>query len=137
MLKRIRSILLIDDDEITNYLHQMLLEELNVTENISTAYNGQEALSMIQKNCHPDSPSSNACPEVIFLDLNMPGMDGFEFLDEFEKKNFLVNNNIHVIVVTSSNNQKDILRAKSYRIDGYVNKPLTEEKLKQVLQDMI
>lgn len=137
MQRKIKTILLVDDDEITNYLHQMLLEELNVTDHIFTAYNGQEALSMIKNHCHPDSPSSNMCPEVIFLDLNMPGMDGFEFLDEFARENFLVNSNPHIIVVTSSNNQKDMQKANSYKINGYVSKPLTEEKLKQVLQNVI
>lgn len=136
MLKKIKNILLVDDDEIANYLHQLLLEELNISDHILTAYNGEDALSIIKENCHPDSPSFNDCPQVIFLDLNMPGMNGFEFLEEFEKENFLANNNVRIIIVTSSNNQQDMQKAQSYRINGYVNKPLTEEKVKQVLEDV-
>ncbi len=135
MSHKIKNILLVDDDEVANYLHQMLLQELNGFENIFIAYNGQEALSLLEENCQKVTTQPHACPDLIFLDLNMPGMDGFEFLDEMEKAPF-TKRRVHIIVVTSSDNQKDIQRAQSYGIDGYVSKPLTEEKLRQILNQL-
>ncbi len=124
--------MLVDDDEITNFLHQMLLEELDITDHIDTARNGEAALQKLHEACLLDA-MPNKCPEVVFLDLNMPGMDGFDVLEELQHMHINVVPPVRVIVLTSSNNTQDMQRAYAYHIDGYVNKPLTSEKIREAL----
>lgn len=135
MSRKIKNIMLVDDDEVANYLHQMLLQELDSFDNIFIAFNGQEALSLLEANCQKATAQPHSCPDLIFLDLNMPGMDGFEFLDVMEKTTF-PNRHVHIVIVTSSDNQRDIQRAQAYPIDGYISKPLTEEKIKHILNQI-
>lgn len=135
MQKKLRSVLLVDDDNITNYLHQMLLEELEITEHIDTASDGEAALRKLNETCLLDSTAAR-CPEIVFLDLNMPRMDGFDFLEEFNSMDLNQAPPVRVIVLTSSSNVQDMRKAQSYRIDGYVNKPLTHEKIKDILSDI-
>lgn len=70
--------MLVDDDDSTNYLHKIIIEEMRITEQISIARNGQEALDKISDHIKDDQ-----CLDLIFLDINMPVMDGFEFLQEY------------------------------------------------------
>lgn len=120
--------MLVDDDEITNHINKLLIEDLDLAHHIAVAYNGQEALEIIQGQMIKDQQ-----PLLILLDINMPVMDGFEFLAELENMKNLDRENIYVVILTSSNNQKDLDRTKRHKIHGYLDKPLTEEKVIQVL----
>lgn len=120
--------MLVDDDEITNHINKLLIEDLDLAHHIAVAYNGQEALEIIQRQMIKDQQ-----PLLILLDINMPVMDGFEFLAELENMKNLDRENIYVVILTSSNNQKDLDRTKRHKIHGYLDKPLTEEKVIQVL----
>lgn len=135
MQRKLRSVLLVDDDEITNYLHQTLLEDLQVADHIDIASNGEEALRKLSEHCQL-SNTTPRCPEIVFLDLNMPGMDGFDFLEAFNQMSLTQNPPVQVVVLTSSSNAYDLQKAQSYRIAGYVNKPLTYEKIKGVLASL-
>ena len=81
MLKRIDSVLLVEDDRITNFLNERLLRKLNITESIKVATNGEEALQYLEKT----EASGKPLPDLIFLDINMPVMDGLEFLQEVQQ----------------------------------------------------
>lgn len=72
-MQKLTSTLLVDDDETTNFVNEMLLKDMGVTEQILTAHNGQEALELILERCE-----NNECPSLILLDINMPVMNGFE-----------------------------------------------------------
>lgn len=128
-MKKLKSVLLVDDDSTSNFMAQLLLEDLNIAEQISTTLNGQEALDYIQIHC-----AAGNCPNLILLDINMPVMNGFEFLEYFRR--LPVSSQIQVVMLTSSVYHKDLEKAKSYQINYYVSKPLTTEKLKEIFSDL-
>lgn len=130
-MQRFGSVLIIDDDYASNYLTEIILMDLNIAPNINIARNGREALNFIKNNC---STKTAYCPELILLDINMPIMDGFEFLEEFEKLPYRQNDPIRVILLTTSTNLKDVEKAKKYKVAGYIEKPLTEEKFIEILK---
>jgi len=128
--RKVKNVLLVDDDETSNFMHQLLLEDLQVAGQIYVSLNGKEALDFLRTNClEPRLP----CPELILLDINMPVMNGFEFLDKFQYLPF--RQAIRVVLLTSSVNAKDAEKASAYPVSGLVNKPLTEEKLKELLDE--
>ena len=123
-MDKYKKILLVDDDETSNFLNELLIKGMDIVEEVSIASNGQEALSYLENE-------RGSFPQLIFLDLNMPVMDGFEFLEAFEKAH---TTKVPVFILTSSNNFKDYERAKQFDVAGYLIKPLTEEKIKGVLK---
>ena len=131
-MNRFNSCLLIDDDTITNFLSKKLIEKFNIANGIYTVQNGEEALKFIV-NYDPDF---NSCPELIFLDINMPVMDGFQFLDIYKDLTFLNKDKVVLIMLTNSNKQEDIDKCMSYSVSHVLHKPLTEEKFSQLLSDI-
>jgi CheY-like chemotaxis protein len=128
------SILIVDDDYASNYLTEMILQDLQITEDIYLARNGKEALDLIKEYCQDDHPNApTPCPQLIFLDINMPVMDGFEFLEEFEKIEHIKKNPIPIFLLTTSTNVRDIEKAKRYQVSAYIEKPLTEEKIVKIM----
>ena len=128
----IRCTLLVDDDPTTNYLNRKLLQRLAVTAQVREALNGREALDLLATSCTtPDAP---ACPALIFLDLNMPVMGGFEFLETYQQLP-LAQPPIVIIMLTTSLHPTDVERAGQLPVAGFLTKPLTEEKVAQVLHE--
>lgn len=134
-MKRFENILLVDDDSITNFINKSIISEIDVSENVYTAENGMEALQFLKNYCK-NSNLSNTCPALVFLDLNMPLMDGFEFLQTFGNMGEFQNQRIPIVVLTSSENKNDIEKAKQFNINGYLCKPLTPEKVNNVLNKL-
>lgn len=130
MNKHFQKILLVDDDSVSNFLNEMALQDMNLSDEVHVSENGEEALDFINKQCRNGSVSD--CPDLIFLDINMPVMDGFQFLEELEKVPDLNKKPIKIVMLTSSSASKDLERAKKFNIDGYIVKPLSEEKLNAV-----
>lgn len=135
-MKQVKNVLLIDDDEITNYINSMLIKAAAATENVHMALNGKEALNYLKKHCS-NKPSDEYCPMLIFLDLNMPIMDGFEFLEKFTTLDDIHKEGLPVYVLTSSENTKDISKANKYGISGYVSKPLTRDKIDKIVKNVL
>jgi CheY-like chemotaxis protein len=125
--------LLVDDDETTNYLNQTLLERLNVTDTVLVAGNGQEALDLLQTHCA--QAASPTCPALILLDMKMPIMNGFEFLQAYTQRPPTENPAVVIIMLTTSLNPRDVARMQDMPIHGYLTKPLTRDKITQVLQE--
>lgn len=134
MLERqsVNCIMLIDDDAITNYIHERLLRRLDIAKKIKIASNGEEGLEYVEENC---PHKEECCPNIIFLDLNMPVMDGFEFLSQFQKNlnEDFKNKNIKIAILTSSNNSGDMKKIRDLGDFSFLVKPLTKEKLESVL----
>ena len=128
-MSKLNCILLVDDDDTTNFVNQMLLEDLKITEQVLTAINGWEALQLIKRQLSDDD-----CPQLILLDLNMPEMDGFEFLEAYEELEFDQKQSVEIVVLTTSENPGDVERLQKTPIKGIMNKPLTEEKVQDLLR---
>ncbi|AIZ43432.1 response regulator [Cellulophaga baltica] len=115
------KILLVEDDEITNYITTTKLKNIGF-ENVDAVLNGELALEYLAKEQ----------PNLIFLDVNMPVMDGFEFLDSTEVQNQY--SDIPIVLLTSSSRPKDKEMASRYsNVIEYLEKPLNYEKMKKIL----
>jgi CheY-like chemotaxis protein len=108
---------------------KLLLEDEGVGNQILSAHNGLEALKKIQTM----AASGEKLPELIFLDIKMPVMDGFEFLDQLALLPEIDLSQTRIFMYTSSFLAKDKERAKQYPVSGFITKPLTEEKLRDIL----
>jgi CheY-like chemotaxis protein len=130
--KKFKAVMLIDDNEIDNLINQKMLEASNLAETIFMHTGAKGALEFL-KNIEKLSTNGVGIPEMIFLDIDMPLMDGFQFLDEFEKLSDYIKNNCTIIMLTSSINPQDLSKAKkSNYVKKYINKPLTQEALEKL-----
>lgn len=117
---------IIDDDKLSIKLMSMLITKSNFCEEIVSFYNPQLALDELKNNAN----NLSKLPDVILLDLNMPVLDGWQFLDEFSLISFA--KEIAVFIVSSSIDPSDLELAKSYPIvKDYIIKPLSSQKLQQ------
>jgi len=126
---KLNSLLLIDDDVINNFINSRLIRKIDMSHNLHVSTNGKEAILYLNGKLG----MQEAGPELILLDINMPVMDGFEFVEAFRKLNFSNQEKIVIVMLTTSSNPKDLEKVDALSIGGYINKPLTEEKLKNVL----
>lgn len=131
---KFNQVLLVDDDEVSNFITTEMLHNIDLANDILVAMNGREALDMLsQSTPKQESPNPKCCPDLIFLDLNMPIMDGFEFLQACES----CKERINVVILTSSYNQKDVEAAHKFpQVKYYLSKPLTPDKLKKAIQQI-
>ena len=121
------TIILIDDDLSVNYFHRRLITLLNITDDIQTFFNGKQALEGIININKESKPGKRV---VIFLDLNMPLINGWEFLDEFEKVKSNLHIECHIHVISASLNPIDKSRAEQNpNVVSYISKPLSKEAL--------
>lgn len=124
-------VLLIDDERFINQISaQMLVKEGVRAEDIVHAANGREALDYL-RTCN-----TRNFPNLILLDINMPEMDGWEFIRVFAESDFRWKANTEVYVLSSSHSDSDLVRFSTHQhIRGYYNKPLTRQKVNQLLAD--
>ena len=134
-MKKIQNVLLVDDDVVTCYIVNEIIQEMDIAQHISTVYNGKQALDFLAHNCSTDKGIDH-CPILILLDLNMPIMDGFEFLKAFQAKYASYVGKITICIASSSSAGKDKLIAFKYPIAGFITKPLTKENLVPILEKM-
>jgi len=135
MKNKLNCVLLIDDDEPTNFLNQMLLEEAGCSEQVQVVQGGKEALNYLTNSDHAEHHhESFPCPDLIFLDLNMPAMDGWEFLARYRELEKRHKGKVILVMLTTSLFPEDKIRAESMpEISGFENKPLTPEIIKKVI----
>ncbi len=126
-MEKIKKILLVEDNEVSAYLAQEILKEIAIAEEIILCEHGQQALDYLNSIKEPD------IPELILLDLKMPVMDGYEFLQEYMKIEALKGKNIHVVVVSSASLVREKQNLEKLPMSAYIEKPLDEHKIKEVL----
>ena len=131
-MEKLQNVLLIDDDPMTNYLHKRIIEGFKVSHQIEIANDGDEALQLI--NNYIQSGNEDKIPQLIFVDLDMPLMDGFQFLEAYQSLDFKNKDSVVVSVLTSSFNPKDVNRAKAFSVDDFIVKPLTKEKMRELME---
>lgn len=122
-----RSIVLVDDDPINNLINVKVIERSLSFFKIKVFTNPIEALNQLKKWSVSEA---HEFPEIIFLDINMPEIDGWEFLERFEKLPASILQKCNVIMLSSSIDYKDVERSKKYKsVKEFVSKPLNEGKL--------
>lgn len=123
---KIKEIMFIDDDEIVKLVGVKVLKRIGYTNQISYFNNGIEALENILSRISGNELIVESQPVLILLDINMPKMNAWEFLDEFTKIDPKWKCKFKVVIVTSSFNPEDKSKAFSYsEIADYTNKPLS------------
>ncbi|MBF9239341.1 response regulator [Hymenobacter sp. BT683] len=126
----LRCILLVDDDPTTNYLNRKLLVSMGASGEVLTALNGQEALAILNAKFQQVDAT---CPDLIFLDVNMPLMNGFEFLDAYRQLPAEQQGATVVVMLTTSLHPRDVERAQQLPVSGFLTKPLTREKVSEII----
>ena len=129
-MPKLTSILLVDDDSTTNYLNKILLNRLQIADHLYVAENGREALATLSQTC---TTAHTSCPALILLDINMPVMNGIEFLEAYQQLPLTQRQAIVVVLLTTSVSSRDLLRVQTLPIAGTLTKPLTESKINLLL----
>jgi CheY-like chemotaxis protein len=125
-MQRIKTLTLVDDDEIFVFLTRKAIEKTNLVDLIKVFGNGLDALNFLKENKN----NVDALPEIILLDLSMPIMNGWQFLEEYAKLNPTIGKKITIYICSSSISPDDINRAKIIsEVTDYIIKPITKEKL--------
>jgi len=134
---KIRKIFLVDDDEIATFLNRKALHKIGFAGEIECFSNGKELLDHIKINYFVADLSSQENEILILLDLNMPIMDGWEFLDIFRKFPDIKKDFFKIIILTNSSNVDDVALASTYKeVLKYLNKPLLIEQIYPILNDL-
>lgn len=134
LMKKFRKILLVDDDETSNFLTQLVIEEMNLAYDVIVKVDGASALQFLRENCLVNGcVIGGNCPDLILLDINMPIMSGLEVLEELLKIGGENLTHTHVVMLTSSIAPKDVEAATRLGVRAYLDKPLTEEKVYALL----
>jgi CheY-like chemotaxis protein len=121
---------IIDDDQIYQLVMKRAIEQSGMIGSVLQFFDGEEAINYFKEK----QQSTDALPGLILLDINMPYMDGWQFLDEFVKIPFKVDYQSTILIVTSSATSEDINRAKEYSVvSGYHVKPVTQDKFREIL----
>ena len=128
------KILCVDDDPITLMLCRKVVEKVEFAKDIITAKNGQEAIEYFDNLFEERKVNDSIVyPELVLLDLNMPVMDGWEFLESYMRKKYdSVFVSTRFIVLSSSIDPYDINRSKTYPVIGFLSKPITKEMLENL-----
>ncbi len=126
MKRKLNCVLLIDDSEATNFVHKRIVDLSGFAEHSVTVPGGIEALDYIN--------TSDLTPELIFLDINMPAMNGWEFLEEYKALDKELRSKSVIVMLTTSMNPDDQVRASTYKeIREYAHKPLSIELIENLM----
>lgn len=128
MAKKLNFILNIDDDEATNFFNEIILKDRGVAEEIKSMLSAEDALKTLK-----DLSNNGQMPDLIFLDINMPPMNGWEFLDAYREE-LPESQPVIIVMLSTSLNPDDRERAESNSlISDFISKPLDHEKIQMVL----
>lgn len=125
-----KSVMLIDDCEIETTINEIIIKQAGFAENVFKYSGGTSSLEFFKNITLLKDLSKDLLPSILFLDINMPVLDGFQFLDEFDKLSNMLIKEIKIIILSSSANLIDINKAAKYsRVVKFMQKPLTKKHL--------
>lgn len=126
----IKKVILIDDDEINNFICVSIMRKINFANEVIPFESAANALSVIADIMKDDE---SQLPDAIFLDINMPLMNGWDFLDEYQLLVPNISKKIQIFMLSSSIYQADVEKSKEYdTVVDFVTKPLKEESLNDI-----
>ena len=126
-------ILIIDDDEINNFIAAKLIDKIPPKAKVSTCVNGQEGIDFVKNKLN----NQDEFPDIIFLDINMPLMNGWEFLEEYEHIKNDIKKKVTINMLSSSVYNDDITKAETYStVNKFISKPLTIDKIKDLYESL-
>ena len=128
---KLSSVLLVDDDPLTNDLNERLLKHLGVADRYLAVNDGVDALAALEDLAADAHPTS---PVLVLLDVKMPGMDGMAFVEAYQRLPEAQQQAVVIVMHTASMSSVDLGRVESLPIAGLVSKPLSKEKLDTILQ---
>jgi len=122
----------IDDDEIFTFLYKRLMADMNIVDKTLFFENGKVAIDYFKQN----ADNSENLPDLVFLDLNMPVLDGWQFMDEFVKIGPL-KKKITLYIVSSSIDESDMKKALMYsEVSDFIVKPVTQTVIRKIVEDL-
>jgi CheY-like chemotaxis protein len=128
MNKELKSIMLIDDNQDDNFIHERAIRKISAKSIVITKESGADALAHLEslKSSHAD---------LILLDINMPEMNGWEFLEHYSKLDKDLQCQSIIIMLTTSDNEDDLAKAKTMgNVKDFITKPLTKEKMASICE---
>lgn len=129
-------IMLVDDDDTTNYLNKRMLEKLNAAGKVLIMKDGKQALEYLEKACQSVYSGEYPCPDLILLDIKMPVFDGFEFLNAYRKAKFNFSKEIVILMLSSSASFYDLEKIKEYpEVKRHYSKSLLEIDVKDIIEE--
>lgn len=135
----ILNFMLIDDNKIDLFINQKIIEKAkihSIIKTFSSAVSAIDYLKSLKSLKNKTSSSIDNVPDIIFLDINMPEMDGFQFISEFNKLMIKKKQPIKIYMLSSSNYYDDVQKVKKEKTcNGYINKPLTRAVLEKILAE--
>lgn len=132
-MKHIKNLTLVDDDDVFVFLTKKTIEQTHLVDLIRVFNNGMDALNFLKEN----KENIDELPEIIFLDLSMPIMNGWQFLEEYTKLNPYIGKKISIYICSSSISQDDITRAKAINeVTDYIIKPIAKTKLIDLIKNL-
>lgn len=132
MRKKLNCILLIDDNADDNFFHERIIKKADCTEKIISFLSAKEAIKfIIEKRFNPELKA-----ELIFLDINMPGMNGWDFLEEYNNLDDELKSKVVVVMLTTSTNPDDLNKAKEIpSLNNFCTKPLTLKLINELFEE--
>ncbi len=125
---------IIDDDQVYQFVMKRTIENTGLIKSIVQFYNGEEAITYFKEK----RDFAGELPELILLDINMPFMNGWQFLDEFIKIDFKNKYKSTIYIVSSSSTTEDMNKAKEYSVvSGYQIKPITRDRFEQIVYSIV
>lgn len=131
---KINNILFIQDDEASCLLNKAIVEQMQVAENIHCMDDDHKALEFLKKQCSDKTTGENACPDLVFVDINLPFLNAFEFLERLGNHPDIDADKFFIVLLTSTWDVRDKERAKNLKVNGYMHKPLTQDKVQELMQ---
>ncbi len=132
MSKVIESVLIIDDDEISNFITESILDQSNKVKKVEVVMSADEGIKWLKKKGNKDV---SLLPDLILLDIKMPVKSGWDFLNEYQQITEFDKSKVVIVMLSSSVYPDDVQKAKTYNeVSGYLSKPITLDKVDEVLE---